>query len=1610
MTTDTDNNNLTNQFVTLLQHSTSLLHNINSNKNVVDDWLSTILTNDTATTNSDDESKDNVASGDNKRATTQSQQDEVDDEDSDDDSSDDDDDMMLMLGGYSSSEDEADDDYSSRPPTNNTNNNDEDIAIMMEDTTEYINEEEISLLKRAMGVHSALLLSLPQSTATEEEGSSSSGGTTIVKELIAAILDPTSTSSDSNNNNNNKLVSILSHIIFSSSTIIGSNSKHHHHPIKSISKLRWQKICLTNSLLAVQFLLHILKSSSGSAASNDSSTLEEWNTVILPLLFGKLNSSTSSSSSSSNKAPNASLFLLNDALRETILSTLVSTTSFLPSSSNEQDSSSDDKQQCSIQSAVNICTSTLEHVTSTKEIKKLRQKYILVVCQVLLCVYDGIIIMQGQRGDDDDDDKELEVVKNGMQNVMLLILRGICYESSSGEEAAPLLSIEALRPVTSLLLPKLYPNDGNGNGKEEAAIKNERVIELWKEVLLLLNPYSDEWVIELNNDDGKKQRRCCKNWDQVSPMVATSMLCILLPTFRKMDLPTTTDDSTNEPSRRRPIYQPNLWHLIRTCLSKCSDFVNLDSGGRGTSLLSNSHGNYDDNDGNMDVDRASMDQLLRRRSAHMLQLMIEYERELCKKGGSGKKGKKNKKDNQTITTLSSASNEDNEIDIWMKYALCFEMLEMETVIHLVEQVWETVKEIVSHVAVVANNEPKEGEGDGGDGDETNQQLRQQLPSLVWEDVSSLLCRILLSDAPTMRKIGLYRFMSGHAGVDVTNPNSSMDDNNSGANVVKEEEETNVFMRQPKSKGQIKKATSGVVSIQSAPLSIVSVEFVLNVLIPSYDSLVGTKVGLNMQIEEAGKFGSESIANLLAEFISSYTVTLAKASGGKGGLSEFVNRVFGADLIKNYKTRSLVAPVYRPVATALDSSGSGLFDIDPINIQAMIRAMRATFSSGGAPKSMQEELKLCLAIVLKNTNPWKKVDATVVLQVLAIYPPSNELDDTEQTTARSKARHALGKWVLRLGDGIWAQSAASACASAYVLGQLHSYGENDIMAGVNSIEREIGMAICTLCSLSGNGSELLWPAVFKGLQTVPVTTTSSTPGFCKANRSMILLEFGCKETVLSGMGNGDLVVNSKELMMPPPSNIDSLLGNAVQFILSQLVSVETTLFKVNEGGGSSGGSTRSSTSNSASSYIAVLIGQLRVLHLAYPSSVTLPRAVDKMLADCINFLTKDQTDDDKASIVKYLMLTYAALSCGATFNESGDKLSNLISTCHTVLGLKLTIPAGIKKDAKQACRSIFQYAKWGALSLIIPMIMEEAEIQSIEIVELYQAILDSALQSVDATPVIALPPLFEAALGAGKHIVTFEGEKSILSSLQTIIDTLFAVLKETSNSSSWTYMLNQICQLIFNPKLLFDEYQLSYASSSSGPMPVKKAFETLMKIGSNNKPYVIKTAVSQISVAWLGPEEETNSNTGVCAIPYRQSIVDLLIYKEMKYDETSAHLGAGENYNLPKNTDSSSMTRAFVMSFLSKLPLPDVMSDVVLHELVHYIITKLLKICCTEPSSREVNITGSETYQKMTRSWQALCLLSRFVTEDIASEVATKVFSAMGFTMHGEIRYFIEVFT
>eukprot|EP00984_Skeletonema_dohrnii_P037088 scaffold38760_cov228-Skeletonema_dohrnii-CCMP3373.AAC.3 len=1079
-------------------------------------------------------------------------------------------------------------------------------------------------------------------------------------------------------------------------------------------------------------------------------------------------------------------------------------------------------------------------------------------------------------------------------------------------------------------------------------------------------------------------------------MTATAILCILLPSFRGIELPTVpatgdnNDDHASSPLCR-PVFQPSVWALIRQSLKRCGDTDSFggdggDSGGRGTSLLSrgardggSSTFGYDDDVST--YDRAAIDQLLRRRSAHILRLLIEYERDSLLRNGSKKKGKG--KGRQGKDRQDGRIDKQKRAEMWMKYVLCFEMLEMEIEIHLVDQVWTTVKELSSEASM--NNLE-------GVKDSTN-----DLPPIVWEDIASLLCRVLLSDAPTLRKLGLYRFLCGDSGIQVSSVATEEDQDDNGR----------TFMRKAESKCKVKKKSGGA----SVPITTVSVSFVLDIVMRSYDSIVGTKVGTNMQIDEGGQQKSEKVADLLSEFLSNYVIALAASSEDGSELSQFMTRILA--VITTLKWRSLVL-LFRAVATAVDQSASQKYTLEQETVRAAIKDMLSTFSSGGAPRSLQEGLRQDLSSMLKNAVPWTRPDASIVLDVLSLYPPQDDLVDNTDNETHSLTRSALATWILGLGDGQWANNAAPVCASAYVMGEMLPFNEKiDILSGVNTLERTLGMAISLLCTLTGNASEMLWPAIFKGLQKPPSASSH------KAIRSMILLEWGCREEALSGMGNGDIVTDKQNCMLPPPPNVEFLLNHAVQLLMSQVTEIKTSL----GGRAEKSGATRSQASGQASSYIYTLINQIRVLHLSFPSSSSISLAVNAMLERCADSLKQSNSDESDGPIetVVTLTLCYASLSCDAKF-EDAKELEQLLSICEAIMTCELSQAKGksMRRDAVQALRSIFHYAKWGSLSLIVPMINEAArkqpggaELASGSIQQIYEKILTSANEAVDSTPVIALPPLFACTTSCGEYLVELEDAgangTSLLSSIKVISETLFAVLKEETASSTWMHMLSSMCNLLFSPKLLLHEYQNSYVDGDRDNMPVMESFEKLIEMGSALKPHINIVAVSYISVAWLGSKDSSDQDVGLAAIPYRDNIAELLVYKEPKFDESSANQNSTKDRHgiLPQTTDGSSITRAFILSFLSKLPSPENMSDVVLKELVHHIILKLIDACCLPPAKGKPFITGSEEYSKMMRSWQALCLLSRFVTSDIANEVAQKVFKAMSNLSHGQIRYFME---
>lgn len=224
------------------------------------------------------------------------------------------------------------------------------------------------------------------------------------------------------------------------------------------------------------------------------------------------------------------------------------------------------------------------------------------------------------------------------------------------------------------------------------------------------------------------------------------------------------------------------------------------------------------------------------------------------------------------------------------------------------------------------------------------------------------------------------------------------------------------------------------------------------------------------------------------------------------------------------------------------------------------------------------------------------------------------------------------------------------------------------------------------------------------------------------------------------------------------------------------------------------------------------------------------------------------------------------------------------------------------------------------------------------------------------------------------------------------------------------MLNTMCSLIFNPKLLELEYERQVAGQPK-KTPIFSAFERLMKLAGATKPHISTVAVSKISAAWAFQEDSCTSDMGLCAIPYRTHIANLLIHKECKLDDSTANQALSKNQwdnSLPKQTHYLSITRGLVLLFLSKLP--NEMCEIVLKELVHFIILYLLdNVCCAKVKAGDIFISGSVEYAKRSRAWQALCLLHRFVTDDIASLVASRVFQAMSMNSHGQIRYFMEMY-
>jgi hypothetical protein len=496
-----------------------------------------------------------------------------DNHDSDDDNDDSDDDLMrMMMGGggglYDSDDSIADNGNKVDDAGTFTYDDNDDEHQYYVDDTNLVEEEEgedvAILLKRALSVHAALLLSLPSSLSSALRMADSTNnddhvvgilldGRKLVEELVVAILstghevEGSKIMGSDNNTEKSELVDVLSFFInFSNIYRDANNSKNKYQGTtlnRGGSSSCWnvEKVRLTSSLFAIQFLLCLnditilRKQDQTILSSNRSKSDHGWggtmSKIILPLFFGTMTSKTTHNIRTTS-------FLSNDALRNAVLDLIsfslgedgvgkgqaVTSTCTTTAASAVNNATA---------AAVNLCLDIMHHAISSTSATSfsfspplLRQKIIVVSSfQIFIRIHDGIHKSNNNKSGGDT----ASIIHDTMHRTVVMILRQIgvdCRRCHTLDDSK--LSPESLlRPITGLLLPKRYgchqqhqhqqqiTQDRHSNNKQPQSVQtnagddeenvnmNEKAGAelLWNEILLLLK--------EEHNNDGRHRH---DNW------------------------------------------------------------------------------------------------------------------------------------------------------------------------------------------------------------------------------------------------------------------------------------------------------------------------------------------------------------------------------------------------------------------------------------------------------------------------------------------------------------------------------------------------------------------------------------------------------------------------------------------------------------------------------------------------------------------------------------------------------------------------------------------------------------------------------------------------------------------------------------------------------------------------------------------------------------------------------------------------------------------------------------------------------------------------------------------------------------------------------------------
>lgn len=1068
----------------------------------------------------------------------------------------------------------------------------------------------------------------------------------------------------------------------------------------------------------------------------------------------------------------------------------------------------------------------------------------------------------------------------------------------------------------------------------------------------------------------------------------TTILCSIVPSLldRKLPLVTATTskndmiengaDTENKATRVLPLHNEPLWTVIQHCLNQGLT-IHFDSIRKRRSCPNQSSTDPLSIDDALETAAVSsslqMDQLCRRRGMYLLRLLVsQYSME-------------------TTATAQSNTSSVTPVQDWFKFVDCFETVEMEQEQHLIDQLWATITELFESMSHTSGQEK-----------ETAAAHTNQLPRLSWDWMKLLLGRMLVSqNSPVLRKLCLYRLLQGQAGISIA---SDLTPANNDENTINSTSENSTMpIRKSKFRSKHSKEVAIVMPQRcGVSLDVVTVEFLFTVIIPSFDTLC-TSVGTNMQGSEAmlagikkQKGGNESsskvaicydMVQLLCDFICVYlsrSIKEAEIQRDTSNVEEFFRRLWSVDVVDGIHDKYTVH-IFEAIGQMLEKrkqqgKQSECIPVHDEMLKDVAESFRLSFSDGSVVQVYQTALLQALATMLECSTTLGQYSPQSVLGILALYPVShlekstmahrgpltekNEADTPSWIDADS-ALSSLRTWLTATNVSITSSGTVNVGAvlgTAFVDGTLMSSMttlENSNWhprRGCTQLECKMAKAIGLFCTLphfvasdksTTTAGALLWPAIYKGLSNAPgAMIGSSWSRADKVSRSLLLLENGVKLRVLSGMGNGDLVVDKvTKQMMPPPPNIEAILTNGVSFIIHHmrsLVELPTAADRVGAVLTSRG--SRSDDARLLSSTFAYLVEQLHSLATGFMSSMAVSEAIEVLLQNNVSTLLDGNKNND-ANTMPLIALIFAALSCGGEIPSSITlSVSTIILQSHFDRALQAN-------GSLQASRSVFQYVKWGAISCLVPTLcqLSQTEENRIELQGFMRDLFDVAVESVEATPANTIVPVFASVISAA-HACLLVNPPIIVEEqpIPKVVSALFGLLDACDNSNDAMHMMDDMCSLLFQPTLLLNEYT-RLEQHPECETPIRDSFRRLVAMAGTQRPHIYRVVLSHICAGWL-----SGNDPGLTSIPYRDDIADLLVLKEDLIPVASAFMEVGQqqsSFTKKRETHETSIAREFILVFLSKLPHENSgLAPKVLHELLHPVMKQLMQLVTRPPPS------------------------------------------------------------